>query len=105
MITIDLAFDKEIAKELTEYLSNLGMPVKQENSEIFLDAKDFDEKILGVFLEKTKRSNHVIQKIDSKSFLISKRTDVEDLGLGTCEICGLVATEDKLYSHRWTHGA
>jgi len=24
--------------------------------------------------------------------------------LATCEICGLVDFEEKLFSHRWTHG-
>jgi len=46
----------------------------------------------------------MIKKIDTKSFLISKEVDVKDFGLGTCEICGLVDFEEKLFSHRWTHG-
>ena len=105
MITINLAFDTELTKELAGYLSELKIDVKQEESELLIKEEDFDEKILGSFLEKTKRSQYVIQKINANSFLISRRKDVEDLGLGTCEICGLVATEDKLFSHRWTHGA
>lgn len=105
MITIDLAFDEEIAKELTDYLTELGIDSKLEECQIQINKTDFDERILSIFLEKTKRTQHILRKINANSFLISKDATVEDLGLGTCEICGLVATEDKLYSHRWTHGA
>ena len=105
MITINFAFDEEIAKEFSDYLANKGIDSQIKKSEVKVNMTDFDEKIIGLFLQKTKRSQHVIQKIDSNSYLVSKQANVEDLGLGTCEICGLVATEDKLYSHRWTHGA
>ena len=105
MIRISLAFDKKIAKELNEYLAGLGINCKLEDSEVTVDKADFDEKVLGIFLEKTNRTQHILQKIDKNSFLISKITTPDNLGLGTCEICGLVATKDKLYSHRWTHGA
>ena len=105
MIKINLAFDKETAKELVDYLIKLGVDAKLKGSEIQVKNSNFDEKILSTFLEETKRTQYTLQKIDSDSFLISKMANVEDLGLGTCEICGLVATEDKLYSHRWTHGA
>ena len=105
MININLAFDEEIAKELTDYLTNFGIDSKLKKHEVQVNKTDFDERILSTFLEKTKRTQHLIQKINTNSYLISKLTNVEDLGLGTCEICGLVATEDKLFSHRWTHGA
>ena len=105
MITINLAFDEEIAKELSEYLTSLGIDSKLKKFEVKVNKTDFDEKHLSTFLKKTNRTQHLIQKINSNSYLVSKKANVEDLGLGTCEICGLVATEDKLYSHRWTHGA
>ena len=105
LITINLAFDEEITKELSEYLTELGINFHVKESEIQINKADFDEKILGMFLEKTKREHHTIQKLDSNSFLISKIAKVEDIGLGTCEICGLVASQDMLFSHRWTHGA
>ncbi len=105
MLTINLAFDGEIAKELADYFTNLGIDSKLKKFEVQVNKTDFDEKILDNFLKKTKRTQHLIQKINSNSYLISKLVNVEDLGLGTCEICGLVATEDKLFSHRWTHGA
>jgi len=105
MITINLAFDEEIAKELTDYLTELGIDSKLKESEVQVNKTDFDERILATFLEKTNRTQHILRKINTNSYLISKEADVEGLGLGTCEICGLVATEDKLFSHRWTHGA
>ena len=104
MITINLAFDDVLARELTEYLSNLGIDSKLEESEVLVNKTDFDQKILKAFLKKTKRTQYIIKKINPKSFLISKKADVEDFGLGTCEICGLVDFEEKLFSHRWTHG-
>ena len=105
MIKINLAFDEEIAKELIDYFTDLGIDSKLKESEVQVNETDFDEKVLGIFLEKTNRTQHILQKINANSYLISKEATVEDLGLGTCEICGLVATEDKLFSHRWTHGA
>ena len=104
MISINLAFDEEIASELTSYLANLGIDSKLEGSEVLVNKTDFDQGILKSFLENTKRTDYIIKKINKKSFLISKKADVEDFGLGTCEICGLVDFEEKLFSHRWTHG-
>ncbi len=104
MITINLAFDDEIASELTSFLTNLGIDSKQEKSEVKVNKTFLDEKILKSFLEKTKRTDYTIKKINEKSFLISKKADVEDFGLATCEICGLVDFKEKLFSHRWTHG-
>jgi hypothetical protein len=86
-------------------LTDLGIDSKLEEFEVRVNKTDFDERILSIFLEKTKRTQHILRKINTDSFLISKEVSVKDLGLGTCEICGLVATEDKLFSHRWTHGA
>jgi len=104
MITINLAFDEELASELTEYLTNLGIDSKRQESEILVNKTDFDQGILKAFLKKNKRTDYIIKKIDPKSFLISKMANVEDFGLATCEICGLVDFEEKLFSHRWTHG-
>ncbi len=104
MISINLAFDEEIASELTDYLTNLGIDSKREESEVLVNKTDFDQGILKSFLKKTKRIEYIIKKINTKSFLISKKADVKDFGLGTCEICGLVDFEEKLFSHRWTHG-
>ena len=104
MISINLAFDEQIAVELTDYLTNLGIDSKREESEVLIKKTDFDEGILKSFLKKTNRTEHIIKKINTNSFLISKKADVKDFGLGTCEICGLVDFEEKLFSHRWTHG-
>ena len=62
MITINLAFDEDIAKELVEYLTELGIDFTVKQSEIQINKTDFDEKILEAFLEKTKREHHTIQK-------------------------------------------
>ena len=104
MISINLAFDEKIAIELTDYLKNLGIDSKREEAVVLVNKTDFDQEILKSFLKKTNRSEYTIKKINSESFLISKKIDVEDLGLATCEICGLVDFEEKLFSHRWTHG-
>lgn len=104
MISINLAFDKELAKELTGYLNDQGIDSNQEKSQVIVNQTNLDERILSVFLEKTKRVDYIIKKISEKSYLISKKADVQDFGLATCEICGLVDFEEKLFSHRWTHG-
>ena len=104
MISVDLANDVEIAKELYEYLKSKGIKSNLKAAEIKIDKNAFDLEIFKRFLWDTKRTNHTIKKINSNLFLISKDVDVEDLGMGTCEICGLVGFEEQLYSHRWTHG-
>jgi len=104
MISINLAFDEKIAIELTDYLKNLGIDSKREEAVVLVNKTDFDQEILKSFLKKTNRAEYTIKKINSESFLISKKVDVEDFGLTTCEICGLVDFEEKLFSHRWTHG-
>ena len=104
MISINLAFDEKIAFELTDYLKNLGIDSKREEAEVLVNKTDFDQEILKSFLKKTNRAEYTIKKINSESFLISKKVDVENFGLATCEICGLVDFQENLFSHRWTHG-
>jgi len=104
MISINLAFDEEIAHDLKDYLTNLGIDSKLKRNEVLITKDDFDQGILKSFLKKTKRTEYKIKKINTESFLISKEIGVENFGLGTCEICGLVDFEEKLFSHRWTHG-
>jgi hypothetical protein len=104
MISINLAFDEELAKELVSYLNNLGIDCMHEKSLVEVNQDSLDEKVLSAFLEKINRVDYVIKKINKKSYLISKEASVQDFGLGTCEICGLVDFEEKLFSHRWTHG-
>ena len=104
VISIDLANDAEIAKELLDYLKSKGIDSHLEASEVKIDKNAFDLEIFKSFLWDTKRTKHTIKKINPKLFLISKSVDVEDLGMGTCEICGLVGFEEQLFSHRWTHG-
>ena len=104
MISIDLANDTELAKELHDYLKKKGIFSNLEAAEIKIEKNAFDLEIFKSFLWDTKRTTHTIKKINPSLFLISKDVDVEDLGMGTCEICGLVGFEEQLYSHRWTHG-
>ena len=104
MISIDLAFDEELAKELTTYLNDQGIDSSQEKSQVLVNQDSLDEQSLGIFLEKNNKTDYIIKKINEKSYLISKQVDVQDMGLATCEICGLVDFEEKIFSHRWTHG-
>ena len=104
MISIDLANDVEIAKELQDYLKSKGIDSHLEAAEIKIDKTAYDLEIFKNFLKDTKKTKHSVKKINPKLFLISKSVDVQDLGMGTCEICGLVGFEEELYSHRWTHG-
>ena len=50
MISINLAYDEEIARELTSYLTNLGIDSKQEKSEVLVNKTDLDQEILKSFL-------------------------------------------------------
>ncbi len=47
MITINLAFDEDIASELTSFLTKLGIDSKQEKSEVQVNKTNLDEKILN----------------------------------------------------------
>ena len=104
MISIHLAFDEKLAKELTSYLNDQGIDSNQEKSQVLVNKENLDERTLSVFLEKTNKADYIIKKINEKTYLISKQVDVQDFGLATCEICGLVDFEEKIFSHRWTHG-
>ncbi len=104
MISINFAFDEKIAIEMIDYLKNLGIDSKREEAVVLVNKTDFDQGVLKAFLKKTNKTQYIIKKINAESFLISKNANVEDFGLGTCEICGLVDFEEKLFSHRWTHG-
>ena len=100
---IDCAFDEKFSKELTNYLNKKGYKTNQTGSQVILDVK-IGKEVLFDFLKHTKKINYDILETDSNTFVIAKKVDVKDFGLGTCEICGLVDFEEKLFSHRWTHG-
>ena len=48
MISINLAFDEEIASELTDYLTNLWIDSRLEGTQVLVNKTDFDEEILFV---------------------------------------------------------
>ena len=101
-MSVDCAFDEKIAKELTNYLIKKGLNVNLHKSDI--SAPKINRYILELFLKETKRVNYSVIPTDFSSFLISKKTDVEKFGLSQCEICGFIAFEEELFSHRRTHG-
>ena len=49
MISIDLAFDEELAKELVSYLNNLGIDCMHEKSHVEVNHDSLDEKVLVFF--------------------------------------------------------
>ena len=102
MITIDMAFDKDLASELTTFLTNLGIDAHQKDSDVLVNQDNIDKDILESFLKDKK--GYVIKKINPESLLISKMANVEDFGLASCEICGYIAFEEELLAHRRTHG-
>ena len=104
MISIDCAFDEGLAKELKEFFDGRNIKSKIEESVIVVEEKTFQNQLLEVFLELTKRDKFKVKNTGPDSFLISKEVKVEEFGLGTCEICGYVAFDEELFSHRRTHG-
>lgn len=100
---IDCAFDEKFSKELTNYLNKKGYKTNQTGSQIILDVK-IGKEVLFDFLKHTKKINYDILEMDSNTFVIAKKVDVEDFGLGRCEMCGFVAFEEELFAHRRTHG-
>ena|SRR5437899_442118 len=104
MIAIDCAYDDKIAQELENYLKELGLSAKTEESTVIVNDIDI-ERILGYFLKETNRTEYSARKIDSSNFILAKEVTVEDLGLQRCEMCGyVVSSEEELLVHRRTHG-
>ena len=99
----DCAFDEKFSKELINYLNKKGYKTNQTGSQIILDVK-IGKEVLFDFLKHTKKINYDILEMDSNTFVIAKKVDVEDFGLGRCEMCGFVAFEEELFAHRRTHG-
>jgi hypothetical protein len=105
LVVIDCAGDSEIALELENYLKNLGLYAKAENSLVNVDNKNV-ENTLRLFIKETSRSEYRIRKLDSKDFLLSKEVQIEDFDMVSCEMCGLVlSNEIDLMNHRRLHGA
>ena len=100
---IDCAFDEKFSKELTNYLNKKGYKTNQTGSQAILDVK-IGKEVLFDFLKHAKKINYDILEMDSNTFVIAKKVDVEDFGLGRCEMCGFVAFEEELFAHRRTHG-
>ena len=100
---IDCAFDEKFSKELINYLNKKGYKTNQTGSQIILDVK-IGKEVLFDFLKHAKKINYDILEMDSNTFVIAKKVDVEDFGLGRCEMCGFVAFEEELFAHRRTHG-
>lgn len=104
MATIDCAGDSDIALELENYLKNLGISSKAEESFVNVEKSDIEQTV-RLFLKETGRTNYKTRKIDSKTFLLSKEVSIEDLDLLSCEICGYVLSNKyELMNHRRTHG-
>jgi len=104
MIFLDCAYDNEIAQELENYLKDLGVSAKTEESTVIVNDVNI-EQILGYFLKETNRTEYSVRKIDSTNFILAKEVMIEDLGFQRCEMCGYaVSTEEELLVHRRTHG-
>ncbi len=104
MPIIDCAGDTEIAFELENYLKDIRIDAKVEESFVKVN-KTGVEHLLRLFLLETNREGYKIQKIDPENFLLSKEVQVEDLDLLRCEICGyMLSNEYELMNHRRTHG-
>ena len=104
MTIIDCAGDNEIALELEQYLKNLGLGAKLEESVVHVNKANM-EKILNFFLVETSRSDYKIRKINSTDFLLSKEVSIEDFGFLRCEMCGCaLSNRSELMNHRRVHG-
>ncbi|HJT09932.1 MAG TPA: C2H2-type zinc finger protein [Candidatus Nitrosotalea sp.] len=104
LIAIDCAGDSDLALELGNYLKNLGITAKVEESFVNVDKAGMEHTLM-LFLKETGRSDYKIRKIDSATFLLSKEVSIEDFNLQSCEMCGYVTSnESELMNHRRVHG-
>jgi len=99
---IDCAFDEKFSKELSNYLNKKGYKTNLASSQVILDVK-IGKEVLFDFLKHAKKTNYDILEMDSNIFVIAKKVDVEDFGLGRCDICGYIAFEEELFAHRRAH--
>lgn len=103
MTTIHCAYDEEIANNLIDYLNKKGEDSTREKDRVFTKNK-IRKKILDKFLDENELDGYSVMLSEPNTFIVAKKTSVEDFGLAQCEICGFVAFDEELFAHRRAHG-
>lgn len=101
---IDCANNPELAKELIAYLKEKNIQAYIQDGTV-MTAQDLKLENLEMFLKHTDRHKHKAQLIDKMRFLISIPSNLEDLGLESCEFCGYIEHSEEIQVHRRSHQA
>jgi hypothetical protein len=101
---IDCAKNGTLAKEIIDYLRLHEYEVHNVGNEIITVDKSA-RTILNSFLQETGRYKHKVIQCDSETVLIAIPTDLQDIGLESCEFCGYIDHPEGLEVHRRTHQA
>ncbi len=101
---IDCANNPELAKELMAYLKEKNIQAYMQDGMV-MTAQDLKLENLEMFLKHTDRHKHKAQLIDKMRFLISIPSNLEDLGLESCEFCGYIGHSVEIEVHRRSHQA
>jgi len=101
---VDCANDSDLADELLGFLQEKKYSASQKEGLVTTREKiPFD--ILELFLDKTDRNKHKITLVDPDTYLIAIPMDLKDIGLESCEFCGLLAHHEDIQVHRRSHQA
>jgi len=101
---VDCANNTELAKELMAYLKEKNIQAYIQDGMV-MTAQDLKLENLEMFLKHTDRHKHKAQLIDKMRFLISFPSNLEALGLESCEFCGYIGHSVEIEVHRRSHQA
>jgi hypothetical protein len=101
MMTIDCAFDEQIANKLTIYL-NQKYNAKQDQSLVLVDDK-ISKKVLEEFIRDFNKDGYSITNVNPDTFVIAKNMSMEGMGLIKCSFCGYVGTKEDTKIHQKNH--
>lgn len=101
---IDCANNPELANELLVYLKEKNIQAYIQNGTI-MTAQELKLENLEIFLKHTGRHKHKAQLIDKMTFLLSIPSNLDDLGLVSCEFCGYLGHSEDVDVHRRSHQA
>ncbi len=85
------------------YLNKEGEDSTREKDHVYTKNK-VQKKKLDKFLDDNEMEGYSVMLAEPDTFIVAKKTSVEDFGLAQCEICGFVAFDEELFAHRRAHG-
>lgn len=101
---VDCANNEELRNELVAFLKEKKIETYLQGNEVWT-TRDLKKSELDEFLKKTGRISHKAKLVDKMRFLLSIPSNLEDLGLVSCEFCGYIGHSEEIDVHRRSHQA